>query len=523
MRDERSAAYAADGYARISGRVGVCDATVGPGAIKFVSGLGEALNSSSPVVAVMSDMESDWLAVRERGGGNQIVDQRSILKPVCKWVGRLPNAEKTAELVQRAFQMASTGRPGPAVIELPEDLFRASHEAATPDVDSRFGCVPALRPGPNPDSIREAMSLLEAADRPVIIAGGGVWLSNAGEQLTALAEHLAVPVATTLSGKGVIPDTHPLSLGVLGALGGTTMAKQVVEDADVVIAVGFKFGQNPTYKWTLPTASPTIIHIDIDPAEIGKIVPTRVGIVADARLALSAMLDAAGPPRSRSAVEAHMAKQRVEWQAYLDSSAEAASPIKPQQVMKLINELAGPDDILVSDASFSCGWGAMYFDVRDNRRAIFPRGLAGLGWGLPAAIGAQIARPESHIIVLAGDGAMTFCLGELASLSQHGLNIKVVVLNNSTMGWIKWDQATFWDGRFQSTDLNRVNFALAARALGCEGIEVSDPSDLRDSLAKALATEAPVVIDVHTSVDETPVAKFNQSENAKAHIQGRRE
>lgn len=519
MRDERSAAYAADGYARISGRVGVCDATVGPGSIKFTSGLAEALNSSIPLVALVSDMPSDWLAVRYRGGGNQLVDQMAVLAPLCKWTGRLPNARKMPELVQRAFHMATSGRPGPVAIELPQDLFNEIHDDIASVAEPRFGATPAYRPAPDPDAVRAAIDLLAAADRPVMIAGGGVWGSQAGPELVALAERLALPVATTLSGKGAIPETHPLALGGIGTLGGTTAAQKMVEAADVILAVGFKFGQNPTYLWTLPKPQQRIIHLDIDGAEIGKLFPVEVGLVADARLGLAALLETSPDARSMESVVAEVAALKAEWRTELAAAAVETQPIKPQQVAALLNELAGPDDILVCDASFACGWGGLYFEVRDNRRAIFPRGMGGLGWGLPAAIGAQLARPEANVIVLAGDGAMTYCLGELATLAQEGLNVKVVVLNNSAMGWIKWEQAVFWDGKFQSTDLSRVNFAAVARGLGCQGLEVSDPTDLRDSLTQALAADQPVVVDIQTTANEAAVPKFTQSTTARAYME----
>ncbi|MFQ5855502.1 MAG: thiamine pyrophosphate-binding protein [Anaerolineae bacterium] len=519
MRDERNAAYAADGYARVSGRVGVCDATVGPGSIKLTSGLAEAFNSSVPLVALVSDMPSDWLAVRYRGGGNQLVDQMAVLAPLCKWTGRLPNERRIPELVQRAFQMATSGRPGPVAIELPEDLFKATCDVETPVVDPRFGAAPAYRPAPDPDSVREAVELLEEAARPVVIAGGGVWLSGAGPQLVGLAERLALPVATTLSGKGVIPETHPLALGVLGALGGTMLAREFVQAADVIFAVGFKFGQNPTFKWTLPKPTQRIIHLDIDGAEIGKMFPVEVGMVADARVGLAAMLAACSTTRPIEPVAEQIAALNAEWRVHLEAQAVEAQPIKPQQVAALLNALAGPDDVLVCDASFASGWGGMYFEARDNRRTIFPRGMAGLGWGLPAAIGAQIARPGSKVIVLAGDGAMTFCLGELATLAQEGLNVKVVVLNNSTMAWIKWEQAMFWEGRFQSTDLSDVDFAMVARGLGCLGIRVSEPDELRDALTQALVTEGPAVVDVRTAASEAAMPKFTESQSARARMQ----
>ncbi len=535
MRDECNAVYAADGYARLSGRVGVCDATVGPGAIKFTSGLAEAFNSSIPLVALVSEMPSDWLAVRYRGGGNQLVDQMAVLAPLCKWTARLPNTQKIPELVQRAFQMATTGRPGPVAIEFPEDLFKVPFDGPIPAVDPRFGAAPAYRPSPDPEAVNAAITLLSFAARPVMIVGGGARISDAGAQVAALAERLALPVATTLSGKGIIAETHPLALGVLGALGGTTAAQKFVEDADVIFAVGFKFGQNPTYRWTLPKPSQRIIHLDIDGAEIGKVFPVEIGMVADARAALAAMLlalesggyrgvvrkvvDPTTLSRDSNAVRAQIAAYRAEWRAQIVADTNAAKPIKPQHVAALVNDLAEPDAVLVCDASFASGWGGTYFQMSGNRRAIFPRGMAGLGWGLPAAIGAQIAQPGVQVIVLVGDGALSYCLGELATLSQESLNVTVVVLNNSAMGWIKWEQAAFWNGNFESTDLIKVDFAKVAQGLGCIGLSVNDPAELGEALAHALALKAPTVVDVRTAVGESAVAKFTESESGRKYMQ----
>jgi acetolactate synthase-1/2/3 large subunit len=477
MRDERNAAYAADGYARISGRVGVCDATVGPGAIKFTSGLAEAYNSSIPIVALVSDMQSDWLAVRYRGGGNQLVDQMSVLAPLCKWTGRLPTPYRLPELVQRAFQFATSGRPGPVAIELPEDIFKATYDDSTLTVDSRYGSAPSHRFAPDLESVRAAIGMLQSAARPVMIVGGGACLSNAGEQVSALAEALAIPVVTTLSGKGIIPENHPLSLGIIGTLGGSTVARTFVEEADVILAVGFKFGQNPTFRWTLPKHGQRVIQLDIDGAEISKVFPAEVGLVADAREGLTALHAACQVTHSMDAVAKQIAEHKTKWREQIETEASEAKPIKPQQVSLLLNELCDDDTILVCDASFASGGGGMYYEVCGNRRAIFPRGMAGLGWGLPAAIGAQVARPKSKVVVLAGDGAISYSLGELATLAQQGMNITVVVLNNSAMGWIKWEQAVFWDGKFVSTDLSDVNFATVAQGLGLNGVNVGEPSD----------------------------------------------
>jgi len=332
-----------------------------------------------------------------------------------------------------------------------------------------------------------------------------------------------MPVVTTLSGKGALPETHPLSSGVLGALGGSDVARALVEEADLILAVGFKFGQNPTYRWTLPTTQ-KIIHLDIDGSEIGKLFPVAVGLVADATVGLAAMLTTSKIsgqqqlPGTMEAVVNRINALKEKWRAQLAAAAAGARPIKPQQVAAVIDEVAGPDDVLVCDASFASGWGAMYFNVHHNRRALFPRGMAGLGWGLPAAIGAQIARPDSQIIVLAGDGAMTYCLGELATLAQEGLPVKVIVLNNSAMSWIKWEQAVFWEGKFQSTDLNDVNFALVAEGLGCHGARVDDPNDLQAAIKATLAFETPALLDVRTSASEAAVPKFTEAASARARM-----
>ncbi len=515
MRDERNAAYAADGYARLSGRVGVCDATVGPGAIKLTSGLAEAYNSSIPIVALVSDMPRDWLAVRYRGGGNQLVDQMSVLEPLCKWTGRLPAPHKLPELVQRAFQIATSGRPGPVAIELPEDLFKASYEEIHSSVDERYGKVPPYRFTPSPESVYAAISLLEFAERPVMIVGGGARVSKAGQQIEALAEALAIPVATTLSGKGLLAENHPLSLGVIGSLGGSTTAQKFLEEADVILTVGFKFGQNATFKWTLPKPGQRVIQLDIDGAEIGKVFPAEIGLVGDARAGLAALLAAASVNRSMEATARQVAELKTRWREQIDAEVKEAKPVKPQQVVSLLNELCDDHTILVCDASFASGWGGVYYEIRGNRRVIFPRGMGGLGWALPAAIGAQAARPNSKVIVLAGDGALTYSLGELATLAQQGMNVTVVVLNNSAMGWIKWEQAVFWDGKFVSTDLSDVNFAVVAQGMGLVGVNVADPSELRDALSQALNSDRPTLVDVRTAVNEAAVPKFTDSAQAK--------
>ena len=233
------------------------------------------------------------------------------------------------------------------------------------------------------------------------------------------------------------------------------------------------------------------------------------------------MLEGCTVRRSMEAIVNRIAAERAKWREQMEAEAKEAKPIKPQQVALLLNELCNDDTILVCDASFASGWGGMYYEARGDRRAIFPRGMGGLGWALPAAIGAQVARPASKVVVLAGDGAMTYSLGELATLAQQGMNITVVVLNNSAMGWIKWEQAVFWEGKFVSTDLSDVNFAMVAQGLGLGGVNVTEPSDLRDALSLALRADQPVLVDVRTAVQEAAVPKFTESEQARKHMEAR--
>jgi acetolactate synthase-1/2/3 large subunit len=348
-----------------------------------------------------------------------------------------------------------------------------------------------------------------------MIVGGGARLSNAGEQVSALAEALAIPVATTLSGKGVISETHRLSLGVIGSLGGSSVAQKFLEEADVILTVGFKFGQNPTFRWTLPKTDQRVIQLEIDGAEISKVFPAEIGLLGDAREGLAALRAASTTTRSMEPVAKRIAEMRSEWLGQIRSEAAEAKPIKPQQVASLLNELCDDDTVLVCDASFASGWGGIYYEIRGNRRAIFPRGMGGLGWALPAAIGAQVARPMSKVVVLAGDGAMTYSLGELATLAQQGMNITVVVMNNSAMGWIKWEQAVFWEGKFVSTDLSDVDFAVVARGMGCTGMNVTEPADLREALSQALTSDKPALLDVRTAVNEAAVPKFTESAQAR--------
>ena len=516
MKDEIDATFAADAYARVSGGIGVCDATAGCGAIKFISGLAEAYNTSIPIIAIGSEMEGDWLAARYRGTGSQVVDSKEVLKPVTKWQACLPHVNKMPELVQTAAQMATSGRPGPVFIECPWRPFREEYTGPDYTANRKLASLPAHRPTPSRDEVDEAIRLLESAQHPVMLVGGGAWRSGAPEEITALAQRMAIPVAASLTGKGVLPENHPLSLGVVGSLGGNDVSKAMVEGADVILAIGFKFSQNSTYGWAIPKAGQKEIRIDIDEAELNKMHTTDIGLVGDAKATLQLLLDRLGSSRDAAPVEREIAQRRQAWREKNRPVVETEDCITPQKIVSLLNELCGDDTILACDASFSCGWAGSFFDVYGNRRAILPRGAGGLGYGLPAGIGAAAARPDSSVVVLTGDGGLNYCLGEMAVLQEQHMNVKVVVINNSILGWIKWYEAAMWDGRFTDVDTETIDYAAVARGLNCAGVSIRNPKTLREELKAALELEGPAVIDITTV--ETEACKFTDDPKAVAYV-----
>ena len=516
MRDEIDATFAADAYARVSGGIGVCDATAGCGAVKFISGLAEAYNTSIPVIAIGSEMEGDWLAARYRGTGSQVVDSKEVLKPVTKWQACLPHVNKMPELVQTAAQIATSGRPGPVFIECPWRPFREEYTGPDYTPNKKLAHLPAHRPTPSREEIDEAIAALKEAKRPVMLIGGGAWRSGAREEITELAERMAIPAAASLTGKGVLEETHPLSLGVVGSLGGNDVSKKLVEEADVILAVGFKFSQNSTYGWAIPKAGQKEIRIDIDETEMNKLHTTDIGLVGDAKATLRLLLDRLDTKRDAEPVKREIAELYTKWREKNKAVTETTEEITPQRVVSLLNELCGSDTILACDASFSCGWAGAFFDVYGTRRTLLPRGAGGLGYGLPAGIGAAAARPGSKVVVLTGDGGLSYCISEMAVLAEQNMDVKVVVLNNSILGWIKWYEAANWDGRFTEVDTKTIDFAMVSRGLNCAGVSIHDPQTLREELKAALSIEGPALIDIATV--ETEACKFTDDPKAVGYI-----
>jgi acetolactate synthase-1/2/3 large subunit len=520
VRDERTGPYAADAYARVTGRVAVCDAVPGPGVVKLPSGLAEAYASSVPLVAIAGDLPRDWRPLAKYGCAAQGLDHVGLLTPVCKSVISVTSQTTLPAAMRQAFRDATTGRAGPVVVNLPADVMHASWDPATlaADGDPRFVECPAIRTHPPAEAIEAAARALLAAERPVMVVGGGGLLSRAWDLIQTVAERLAMPVATTVSGKGAIREDHPLSVGVLGGQYGEECANQVVWEADVVFLVGFKSSQQSTFEWTLPRPDQRVVHLDVDPYEIGKVFRTDVALVGDAAASLGDLvihLDRAASPRlSRPAWQRKVAEAKAAWEQEVSAEARPRMPIRPQQLVRELLRQTDPEDIMVSDASFAIGWITSFYDVRKaGRRCLFPRGSATLGFGLPASIGARLADPRPRVICLAGDGGIGYALAELATCRKYDLRIVVIVLNNGCLGYSKWGERK-GERRYENVDYPPTDFAVIARGFGCAGVRVEAPDQVGDAVAEALRTEGPTVVDVVVDQWATPELRLRREFSA---------
>jgi acetolactate synthase I/II/III large subunit len=506
INDERCGAFAADAYARVTNRVGVCDATLGPGATNLVTALVESLNAGVPVVALVGDTH------RAHAWKNMTQESRQleILGPAVKEVLRVERIERIPELVRRAFMIATTGRPGPVVVDVPEDVAHDTH-GFDPDelsADETYTRVPALRCRPDGASVAAAAALLVKAERPLILAGGGVHLSGAAEQLQDLAEACAIPIAHTLSAKGAIACTHPLSAGIFGRY--ARIANDLIEGADCILVIGCKLGEIATRRYAVPPPGKTLIHLDIAPEEIGRCYAPAVALWGDARAGLEDLFaamraDALQPRAIRAGYAAEVGKRMAAWRRSVEARlASDEVPINMARLMAEVNRALPADGILIADGGFAAHWGGLLFDTKRPGRSFVPdRGFASIGYGVPGAIGARLGAPERPVAALTGDGGLNMTLGELETARRLGLGFALIVVNNAASGYVKALQHLMYGaGAYQSADLSETDYAATARALGCRGIRIEQPHELAGALSDALSeTSCPVVVDVVVTRD----------------------
>jgi acetolactate synthase-1/2/3 large subunit len=498
-RDERCAAYMADGYARISGKVGVCEGPSGGGATYILPGVVEANESSVPILSITSDV-----ATTSHGRYPLTeLDQTALFRPLTKWNGVIDNAGRLPQMVRTAFRAMTTGRPGAAHLGLPYDVQQASTPEAEIWAQPELGQYPAWPVAADATAVKEATDALLSAKNPIVICGGGVVIAGAEAELDRLARRLDLTVATTISGQGSLADSHPNMLGVVGSNGGTMATRQVVEAADLVVFIGCRAGSVTTERWRFPTAAVRVLHIDIDPMVISAAYRTEVGVVGDARLALAqinAELDqrAAEPPqfRGRGRVAAAKAKKFDEF-AKLAGSDER--PIRPERVIAELNRILPDDAIVVADPGTPCPYVSGYYEFRrPGRLFISNRAHGALGYSMAAAVGAHYARPDAKVVALMGDGSFGFTSGELETIVRNKLPITMVVFSNAVFGWIKAGQKHGFDERYFSVDFSRTDHAAVAEAYGVKAWKVEDPADLAGVLAKATESGEPTLVDIIT-------------------------
>jgi len=493
-RDERSAAYMADGYARVSGRVGVCEGPSGGGATYILPGLAEANESSVPVLCINTD-----ISVSARGRYTLTeLDQSALMRPITKWNTVLNRSEEIPGAFRAAFNQMTTGRPGAAHIALPFDVQKGSVNRTDVWGDATLGQYPSRRIAPDPYFIGRAAELLRSASHPVFLCGGGVVIAGAEQELLELAERLSAPVATTISGKGSISDEHPLAVGVVGSNGGTPETRAIVDQADLVIFVGCRAGSVTTECWRHPTPGKVkVIHLDVDPAVLGVNYPVDVPLVSDARLALAALNQAlATMTRPLEAVAVQKAKEEKfgRFHALAESDDK---PIKPERVVADAARALDADAIVVADAGTPCPYFSAYYPTRKTGRRFFSnRAHGALGYSMSAAIGAHFARPNVKCVSVMGDGSFGFTCGELETVVRYRLPITFIVISNGTYGWIKAGQKSAYDKRYFGVDFEITDHAAVAAAFGVKSWRVTEPGDLGKTLKEALAHGGPAVVDV---------------------------
>jgi acetolactate synthase-1/2/3 large subunit len=522
-RDERSASFMADVYARVSGRLGVCEGPSGGGATYIVPGVAEAQGSAIPVLCLTSDTP-----VSQHGRGVLTeLDQEALFRPVTTWNARVNSAETMAEATRRAIRMATSGRPGATHLSLPTD----SLEGETPDSSvygvPEYGAAPAMRIAPDPRLVERAAVALAAAERAVIVAGGGVLASGAWAQLTDLAEHLNIPVATSINGKGSIAETSPVSIGVVGGNGARPYANACLAAADLVLYVGSRTDSTTTCHWTLPDISqpPGVIQIDVAPFEVGNNYPLLVGLTGDAKLTLIALLDAIDhAPRvaERNLPRIlHLQAERDRYWADVDrQAAKLSQPIKPAQVVRAMRNALDDDTLIVADPGTPTPFLSAQYELRrPGRTTVIPRAHGGLGYAIPGVVGAHFASPDKRTIGMTGDGSFGMSVGELETISRYSLPIVLIQCSNGSFGWIKELQHLYHGDRYFSVDFNPVDYAAIARGFGFRAQQVTDPDDLERELRTALADGGPYYLDVVTEspITETPpVAAWTMAEADQA-------
>jgi acetolactate synthase-1/2/3 large subunit len=494
-RSEKAAAYMADGYSRVSYRPSVCFGQAGPGAINLAAGISEAYWTCTPVVALTGSTSVPHLYRFQY----QELDEMPLFEPTTKWNAQIFSADRAAEIMRNAFTVATSGCPEPVHVNLHYDAANEEAEIPEPPTTPGHNTYPTARPHPDPASVKEVAEALTRAERPVLVAGGGVIISQAWGEVVELAEQLFIPVATTLSGKGTIPDAHPLSVGVVGRYSSST-ANKVVADADTVFFIGSRAGGMATDNWTVPGQDATILQLDVEPENMGRNYNVAAEMTCDAKAGLRDLLavlrEMTRKPEKRPYLE-QVAALKSEWGEMASSVMSSdAVPIKPHRVIKEIRDVLGEKDILVADTGQMGAWtGVLYPTVAPGRTYI--RAAGTLGWSLPAAIGAKYAAGDRRVLDVTGDGGVAYHISELETALRCDKPFVAVVFNNVTLGMLHYGFKWRGEGKaLRASDFVDIDYGKVAEAFNCYGQRVERPGELKEAMEAAFDSGKPAVIDV---------------------------
>ncbi len=485
VRFEQWAALAADGYARATGKVGVCMATSGPGATNLVTGLANAMLDSVPMVAITGQVSQPMIG----RDAFQEVDITGISLPVTKHNYLVQRPEDIAPTIKEAFYLARSGRPGPVLVDIPKNVFMAKAPFHYPETSFRQGYQPSSMP--NTRQVRLAAEAIDRARKPLIMAGHGIMIAGANAEFAEFVERTGIPVIFTLLGLGCFPESHPLALGMMG-MHGHRHVNAALEECDLLVNIGARFDDRATGRIDGFAPNATVVHVDIDPAEIGKNVETHIPVVGDAREVLRALMPEVAP------------KRHDEWTTWIDGERNQALLIaledrpetpEPYAIIRSIAEASGGEAIITTDVGQHQMWSAQYFGFDHPDRWITSGGLGTMGYGLPSAIGAKMGRPDLEVWAVVGDGGFQMSFAELATASQEGLDINVAVMNNGYLGMVRQWQDLFHERNYSEVRISSPDFVLLAEAYGITGIRVTRDDEILAAVERARSIKGPVVID----------------------------
>ncbi|MBE6508408.1 MAG: acetolactate synthase large subunit [Methanobrevibacter sp.] len=496
VRHEQCAAHAADGYARASGRVGVCLATSGPGATNLVTGIATAYMDSSPIIAITGQVPTHLIG----NDAFQEADIIGITMPITKHSYQPKDPDLIPSMIKSSFEIAASGRPGPVLIDVPKEV----QEGELTGFDDSIIQTPGYNPTTkgNIRQIKKARDLIKEAKRPLILVGAGVIISNACCELKQLAKTINAPVMTSLLGKGAFDETDDLALGMLG-MHGRKVSNDYINESDLLIAIGVRFSDRTTGRLDRFVPDTKVIHIDIDPAEIGKNVEVDLPIVGDARNILSSLNDVLKDYKASDEVNNWTGMIKQKKQELLPRVSYDDVPLKPQTVIKEISEVLTPESILTTDVGQNQMWAAHFFDTQKPRKFISSGGLGTMGFGFPAAIGAKVACPDDPVVSINGDGGFLMVCQELATVHEYDIPVIAVVLENRTLGMVYQWQSLLYNERHSQTLLgNSPDFVKLAESFGVNGVRIEKPGETKEALSSAIKDNEPVLLNVVIDSEE---------------------